>query len=352
MRFLITGGAGFIGRHLVRRLLDDRANEVAVLDNLRRSQQMRDVDCLFVEGDIRDEAVLAAVMRGVDVVYHLAAQSNVMGACADLEYSFSTNVVGTVRVLSAAQAAGVRKVVFTSSREVYGDATDLPVAESAPVRPKNAYGASKLAGEEYCRVFSRGSLPVVVLRLANVYGPGDSGRVIPLFVSAVLRGEPILLYGGDQVIDFLWIEQAVQALIRAVHVNAAAGPFNLGSGTGTTVRQLAELIQHHIPTASPAVQLPPREHDVAAYVADIGKAVRYGLLDDPGQPLRHLDAVIESIRHDVEECAGALTNGKWAASGRNRSASSGWGGTGEPASSPNSTERQTVWRSCSEDHAC
>ena len=127
-------------------------------------------------------------MRGADVVFHLAAQSNVMGAVDDPDYSVTTNVIGTYNVLRAAAEAGVRRVVFTSSREVYGDPAVLPVDETRPLLAKNAYGASKVSGEAYCRTFAgtRG-LEVEVVRLTNVYGPGDSGRVIPLWIKRCSR---------------------------------------------------------------------------------------------------------------------------------------------------------------------
>jgi UDP-glucose 4-epimerase len=124
-----------------------------------------------------------------------------MLAAADPEYTYSTNVTGTRKVLAAAAACGVRRVVFTSSREVYGDPDLLPVSEDARLSPKNAYGASKAAAEMYCRQYSADGLQVAVVRLTNVYGPGDQDRVVPLFIERALAGQPLVLYGGDQVLD-------------------------------------------------------------------------------------------------------------------------------------------------------
>ena len=153
MHILVTGGAGFIGTHLVASLLAE-GKEVSVLDNLTRGRiSNTGKGFRFVQGDIRDRETVVKAMTGVDILFHLAAQSNVMGAVTDLDYSFTTNVFGTFEVLRAAKEAGVRRVVFTSSREVYGDAAVLPVSEDAPLHAKNAYGASKVAGELYCRVF-------------------------------------------------------------------------------------------------------------------------------------------------------------------------------------------------------
>src|SRR5207245_9289304 len=150
--------------------------------------------------------------RGPNVVCQLAAQSNVMGAVYDADYAYSSNVTGTFNVLRAAVSAGVKRVVFTSSREVYGDPRRLPVRESAPLPPKNGYGASKAAGEVYCRAAANEGIETVILRLANVYGTRDRGRVIPLFAQAAAAGWPLTIYGGKQVLDFIWVETVVDVL--------------------------------------------------------------------------------------------------------------------------------------------
>src|SRR5262249_25559920 len=145
----------------------------------------------------------------------LAAQSNVMGAVYDADYAFSSNVTGTYNVLQAAKSAGVKRVLFTSSREVYGDPEQLPVQETSALRPKNGYGASNAAGEIYCHTAANEGLETSILRLANVYGTRDRDRVIPLFSQAAASGAPLTLYGGEQVLDFVWIDTVVDALIKA-----------------------------------------------------------------------------------------------------------------------------------------
>ena len=184
-KVLITGGAGFIGSHLVERLVGQRA-QVTVLDNfsrgLRSNLSFVSSRIRLIEGDIRDRSCVESAVRGQTLVFHLAAQSSVLHASADLDESFSSNVAGTFEVLRAAQSHNTRHLVFASSREVYGDPLRLPVSEDSRLIPKNAYGISKLACELYCRVFGDEGLSVSILRLANVYGTRDTDRVIPVFI--------------------------------------------------------------------------------------------------------------------------------------------------------------------------
>ncbi len=289
MRILVTGGGGFIGTHLVRRLLADPGVSVRVLDNLHRGcNSFAGVSRVeFVKGDVRDRATVRAAAHGTDLVYHLAAQSNVLGAVRDLDYSFTTNVAGTFEVLSAARECGVRRTVFTSSREVYGQAAALPVPESAPVDPKNAYGASKAAGELYCRVFAESGMEVVVLRLANVYGPGDADRVIPLFLANAVSGRPLLIYGQDKILDFVWIGDVLDALLKVRSAPVAGRAVNIGSGEGTTLPCLAEQILRLTGSPSGIEFTAARKAETDRFVADIGLA--RSLLDlRPSTGLAHL----------------------------------------------------------------
>jgi UDP-glucose 4-epimerase len=317
MTVVVTGGAGFIGRHLVQRLVANRAAfgaagaPVVALDNLHRSTPTALADAIeagdvrLYEGDVRDAGTLEQAMRGAEYVFHLAAQSNVMGAEDDPDYAFTTNVVGTQRVVQAALAAGARRLVFTSSREVYGQPQSLPVHESAPLAPKNAYGASKVAGEMSCRVAAaRGGLEVVALRLANVYGPGDSGRVIPLWLERAARGEDLHIFGGKQVIDFLWVDDAVSALVRAALLPradvAVAGlvsaddsdpgffvTLNVGTGQGTPITLLAERVREAVGNPIGIQLQPARAAEVERFVADVSR-MRTTLRVNPTAPLAHL----------------------------------------------------------------
>lgn len=316
MRVLITGGAGFIGSHLVDRLLTPQGSqqepryEILVFDNLRHGSTTNLEPHLsagrvrFIEGDIRNEAALRAALAGVEIVFHLAAQANVIGSEADPDYAFTSNVVGVYNVLKAAEAAGVRRILFSSSREVYGEPEELPVREDARQAPKNAYGASKVAGELYFQIVqARGAIETVIFRLANVYGPRDSKRVIPLWLRRARRGEELLLYGGDQLIDFVWVGDVVEAFARAAlaarHV-IAGETINIGTGTGTPLAELAQRILSLSASPSGMRVLPARGAEVRRYVADPGRLKRLLSLE-PEPPLLHLAEMVAALAGDQSE---------------------------------------------------
>lgn len=292
MKILITGGAGYIGTRLAQRLAAE--HEVVVLDNLRRGTREAAKGLQLVEGDVRDAVLLRDLMRGAALVFHLAAESAVMSAAADPQYCFETNVAGTFQVLRAAQSAGVKRVVFSSSREVYGEPVSLPVPESAALAPCNIYGASKAAAEMFCRSFRNEGLEVPIVRLSNVYGPGDQGRVVPLFVKKAVRGLPLKLFGTRQVMDFVWIETVLDALVRLGCGSYVAGPLNVGSGTGTTILELARRVIDAAGSASAVEVLDRRDGEVMRFVADTATAVREVGLAIPDDPLFGLPAIISS----------------------------------------------------------
>jgi UDP-glucose 4-epimerase len=300
-KILVTGGAGFIGSHLVERLLIDGADEVVVLDNFHRGcvenldLHRSDPRLRIYEADIRDPDALGEAMRDVSVVYHLAAQSNVLGSVADVDYCFSTNVVGTYNVLRAASRHDVRRVVFSSSREVYGEPIGLPVDEGDPLLPINSYGASKLAGEAYCRAFRHVfGLQTVVLRFANVYGQRDHGRVIPLWLEQAAAGEALPVYGGKQLIDFVWIADAVEALFRAATLDGPLPPINIASGTGTRIVDLARRIARLTGGHGQLKVLPARPVEVTRFVASVDRMREILGIEPPLDPLVHLPSLVAS----------------------------------------------------------
>lgn len=299
-RVVVTGGAGFIGSHLVEALVGAGVGDIAVVDNLRRGNLafLTNVsgDIRFVEGDVRSRDLLHELLEGADVVYHLAAQSNVLGAEEDALYAFTTNVVGTFNVLDVARDRHVPRVVFTSSREVYGDPDRLPVPESALLKPKNAYGTSKAAGELYCNQYRRLGLDVRVLRLANVYGPRDHGRVIPIFIEQALRQQPLTIYGGEQILDFVWVEDVVSALVQAGVCPPFEEPVNIGNGHGTTIAELAERVQVATGSAAPVIRLPTRTVEVSRFVAETSRARQLFQLPSSADSLGHLDQLVAWFR--------------------------------------------------------
>jgi UDP-glucose 4-epimerase len=292
VRVLVTGGAGFIGSHLVNALLVT-GDDVTVLDNLHRGARTQvPAAARFIDGDIRDHATVEAAVAGAEVVFHLAAQSNVMGAISDRGYSFTTNVAGTFALLDAAAKSGVRRFVFASSREVYGEPASLPVPESAQLLARNPYGASKVAGEAYCRAWAQpGGMHCNILRFANVYGPGDRDRVIPLWLERARKGEDLEVYGGDQLLDFVPVSAAVQALLKAGS-DDLDGPANIASGKGTTLIALSDRILALVGGPSRLVRQPARTAEVVRFVADVGRMRSLLGIEPPDDPLAALSELV------------------------------------------------------------
>jgi UDP-glucose 4-epimerase len=302
MHIVVTGGAGFIGSHLVDLLLQGRDDTVLVVDNMRRGRLSnlahhdRDRRFRLLVGDIRDEAFVHSALRGADLVYHLAAQSNVMGALSNPRYSFETNVAGTFNVLDAALQQGVRRVIFASSREAYGETTRLPVDEDQPLVAKNLYGASKAAAEAYCRTFTNSlGLPTVILRFANVYGPRDFDRVIPIWVGRALAGEPLDMFGGRQLIDFVPVQVAAEALLCAAAADVVGTPVNVASGVGTPIQELAARILAVTRSTSSIRVQPSRDAEVVRFVADTTRMETLLDVRPPRDPLERLHELVATL---------------------------------------------------------
>lgn len=251
MRYLVTGGAGFIGSHLVERLVRDGA-EVTVLDDLStgRREHLRAIRdrIRFIRGNAARLEVCRRAMQGVDYVLHHAAVTSVPQSTRNPVVAHQVNVTGTLNILVAAHEAKVRRVVFAGSTAAYGDATELPNHEALLPRPLSAYAASKLAGEAYCQAFWRThGLETVVLRYFNIFGPRQNlnshyGAVVPLFVAAALRGTAPVIFGdGGQTRDFTFVTNVVEANLLACHApaeRAAGAVFNIGYGVATSIREL------------------------------------------------------------------------------------------------------------------
>jgi UDP-glucose 4-epimerase len=282
MRFLVTGGAGFIGSHLARELAN--LGEVTVLDDLSSGGAWRIQDLLdrgrvkFIKGSILHRNLLADACRGVDCVFHLAALVSVPRSMERPLEVHEVNATGTLSLLAAAREAGAKKVVFSSSSAVYGDNPASPKKEGTPTEPLSPCSASKLAGEYYCEVYRRSfGFPTASLRYFNVYGPGQEARgeaaqVIPRFVVSVLRRSPPVIYGdGSQVRDFVSVKDAVRANILAMQRDAV-GVFNIGSGDGTTILKLARAVMEIGRLSREPIFEKPRPGDIRESVADISRA--------------------------------------------------------------------------------
>jgi UDP-glucose 4-epimerase len=249
VRALVTGGAGFIGSHLADSLLA-AGHEVTVVDDLSRGRREQvPAGAHFEKADVAGDSLRAIVVTArPDVVFHQAAQIDVRQSVRDPGADAHSNVVGTVNVLAAAAAAGVRTVIFASSGgAMYGDTDVIPTPEEHPAEPASPYGAAKVAGEVYGRMFQRmHGVEFVALRYANVYGPrqdphGEAG-VVAIFAQRLLTGSPAVINGdGRQTRDYVYVDDVVAANLRAIH-RRGGGAFNIGTGIETDVNQLyAEL---------------------------------------------------------------------------------------------------------------
>lgn len=284
-RYLVTGGAGFIGSHLAEALVA-LGHQVRVLDNFATGKRENLAHLKgrieLVEADIRDLEAVREAMEGVEVVFHQAALPSVPRSLKDPLTTHQVNATGTLHVLLAAREAGVRRLVYASSSSVYGDTPELPKREDLPPRPKSPYAASKLAGEHYCQAYWSGyGLETVCLRYFNVFGPRqDPGSpyaaAIPLFASALLDGGLVRVYGtGDQTRDFTYVANVVQANLLAAAARGAGGTVcNIACGQQTSILALLSTLGELMGCA-PRVQFdPPRPGDVKHSLADLSRASR------------------------------------------------------------------------------
>jgi len=292
-RILVTGGAGFIGHHVVKRLVDE-GDDVVVLDNLARGSFERPelAGATLICGDIRDPRACARSVEGCSAVIHLAAQSNVMGSQSDPRRTFTTNVDGTWELAQAARTEGAGHFIFASSREVYGEPQRLPVRECDPLRPKNLYGATKAAAEALLSALPAGSPAVSVARFTNVIGRGDSGRVVPTWLEAVAGGRPLTLFGGDQELDFVPVATSVEAIVRILRRGPIRGPVNVGSGQRTSLRTLAAAVMAIAGTGVPIEVAPVRHVEVCRFQADVRRMRELLGVDPPEHPLDVLASLV------------------------------------------------------------
>jgi UDP-glucose 4-epimerase len=303
-RYLITGGAGFIGSNLAHALVA-RGETVRILDDFStgRPENLRGIEdrIEILRGDIRDPGVVARAVAGVEIILHQAALNSNPRSIKEPEPTNAVNVGGTLTLLQAARAAGTRRVVYASSSSVYGEAAGLPKTEDMPTAPKAPYGVSKLAAEQYCRVFAQVyGIATVSLRYFNVFGPrqhpdSEYAAVIPRFLRRMQAGErPVIFGDGEQSRDFTAVDNVVAANLLAAESPEGLGEvMNIAGGQASTLNQLVAWLNELLGTSLPPIYEPPRPADIRHSYASIRKAetlLRY-------RP--HLD-VREGLRQTVE----------------------------------------------------
>jgi UDP-glucose 4-epimerase len=285
VRVLVTGGAGFIGSHLVRGCLE-AGDEVRVLDDFStgRREKLSAVkeDVAVIEGTVTDLATVRRAAEGCGVIHHLAALPSVPLSVEDPVGTHHVNATGTLHVLEAARELGVHRVVYSSSCAVYGDSERLPASEDGPVSPLSPYALQKRIGELYAERFAGlYGLETVALRYFNVYGPGQDAdsayaAVIPRFLTAVSKGEPPRIHGdGRQSRDFVYVGDVVRANLAAAGAPSEVSGecFNVAGGTGITILDLLGAVGRALGhEGTEAEHVPPRQGDVRQSVADVGKA--------------------------------------------------------------------------------
>ncbi|MDD4879140.1 MAG: SDR family oxidoreductase [Candidatus Omnitrophica bacterium] len=281
-RYLVTGGAGFIGSNIVDELVR-RREEVKVLDDFSsgKKKNLENVsgNIELIEGDIRDPSALKKALKGCDYVIHQAALRSVPKSLEDPKLYDDVNVKGTLNLLVASQENKIKRVVFASSSSIYGDTTKLPQCEDQIPQPISPYAATKLAGEHYCRVFAKSyGLETVALRYFNVFGPRQSlesqyAVVIPKFITCILKGEQPPVDGdGTQSRDFTYVDNVVEAnLTAAVREGVSGEAFNVACGKGYNLLELVRILNEIIGKGIKPRFMPPRAGDVKHTLADIAK---------------------------------------------------------------------------------
>jgi UDP-N-acetylglucosamine/UDP-N-acetyl-alpha-D-glucosaminouronate 4-epimerase len=281
--YLVTGGAGFIGSHIVKRLVND-GKQVRVVDNLctgnieRLNSVGRQID--FVEADLAEPAVCERAVDKVDYVVHQAAIPSVQRSIRDPIASNRANITATLNLLESCRNHGVRRFVYAASSSAYGNTAVLPKHEEMPANPLSPYALQKYVGERYCRVYYQlFGLETLCLRYFNIFGPGQDpdseySAVIPKFISSLLSGKRLTVHGdGEQSRDFTYVDNVVEANLRALDAKRGAGEvFNVGCGGRISLNQMIKNLEKILGVTAEVAYLPARDGDVRDSMADIGKA--------------------------------------------------------------------------------
>ncbi len=314
MRYLVTGGAGFIGTNLTEALLN-LSEEVIVLDNLSTGKLsnikpfMDNSRFTFIKGTVTEPETCAVACEGIDYVLHQAAFVSVPGSIVDPKGTNETNVTGTVNIFNAARNAGVKRIVLASSTAVYGNSDILPNVETMPLCPLTPYAASKAAGEMYARTFSSAyNMSIISLRYYNVFGKyqdpfSQYAAVIPLFVSGLLKRKQVTIFGdGEQTRDFVFVDNVVQANIKAATQSkpeANGYSFNIGCGKRISINELYKIIAEEVNSDIKPIYAPQRPGDVRDSEADIKAAMNAFGYEPTIDMIRGLKKFIEWYRKNT-----------------------------------------------------
>ena len=309
---LVTGGAGFIGSHLARRLVAT-GYTVTVLDNLQYGRVENINKCLntgrfkLIKGDIRDKRVVKDAMNGVDAVVHLAALIDVEESVINPLETHDVNVNGSLTVLNEAVRQCVKKFLLASSTSVYGERNSLPLRENYPVKPISPYAASKAAAENYCEAFHRCyRLPTVILRYFNVYGPKSEcnsySGVITTFVNNALSHKPIVVFGdGEQTRDFIYIEDVVNATVLALESDSSIGKvLNVCTGRPTSLNTLVQNLKEILASELQVINHEPRKGDISANYGDPTKTKKTIGFEAETSLIEGLKKIINFKRNELD----------------------------------------------------
>ncbi len=284
MNILVTGGAGFIGSHIVEHF-QGKADTIRVLDNLRTGYRhnLDGLDCEFIEGSITDRELVKKAVEGIDYIFHMAAMVSVPESMSKTAECVEINVNGLLNVLEEASDAGVKKVVLASSAANYGDNPTVPKLETMSPEPKSPYAITKLDGEYYLEMFrTEGKLQTTSLRFFNVFGPrqdpkGAYAAAVPIFIEKAVKGEDITIFGdGGQTRDFIYVKDIVGALVFAALNDDMHGTYNAGYGGQITINDLANNILSSAQTDSKITYAEERAGDVRHSRASADKLIAAG----------------------------------------------------------------------------
>jgi UDP-glucose 4-epimerase len=280
-KILVTGGAGFIGSHIVDRLAPE--NDVTVFDNLYHGimdNLARSRDRIkFVSGDMLDKGLITKLVNENEYIFHLAAHASVIRSLEEPEFDMKVNINGTLNLLEACRHAGIKRLVYSSSAAIFGDAEYLPVDEKHPLNPKSPYAVSKMAAEKYIMAYYLSfGIPAVSLRYFNMYGPrqdtSEYANVISVFFNKFRARQPITIYGdGEQTRDLIYVQDAVTAnIVAATHPKAVGEVFNIATGKATTINKVFEIVQQVSGWKGKINYAPERAGEIKHSLSSINKA--------------------------------------------------------------------------------